>query len=230
MLQQTQVSRVEKKFKEFINIFPHFKSLAKAPLKDVLTTWRGMGYNRRAKYLKTTAEIITQKYNGRLPQKPDILRTLPGIGPNTANSICAFAFNIPVVFIETNIRSVFIHEFFSTQKDVLDKDILALVAETLDKQNPREWYSALMDYGTMIKETYGNPNKKSKHYTKQSKFKGSDREIRGKIIKLLTKYNTLTKNQIIKKLGEDPDRITHILHLLIHEKLVDCKDKKIIIY
>ncbi|PLX28187.1 endonuclease III [Candidatus Parcubacteria bacterium] len=220
MLQQTQVSRVEIKFKEFLKTFPNFTSLANAPFRDVLRVWQGMGYNRRAKYLKSSAEIVVQKYNKRLPRDPEILKTLPGIVPNTAGSICAFAFNKPVVFIETNIRSVFIHEFFKNKNNIDDAQLLPLIEQTLDTKNPREWYSALMDYGTWIKQQTTNPNRKSKHHTKQSTFKGSDREIRGKILKSLTQQNNLTQNYIIKKLDENPERVGTILSQLEKEDLI----------
>ncbi|MFA6427315.1 MAG: A/G-specific adenine glycosylase [Candidatus Magasanikbacteria bacterium] len=220
MLQQTQVKRVAEKFPQFIKAFPNFKSLAQASLTEILRAWQGMGYNRRALFLKKIAEIVIRDYKGKLSDNDETLKKLPGIGPNTAASICAFAFNKPTIFIETNIRSVFIHEFFSDKKIISDKDIFPLVEQTMDIRNPREWYSALMDYGTMIKSTHGNPNIKSRHYARQSAFKGSNREIRGSILKLLTNHNTLTKGQIIKKLGDDPARIQKILQQLSDEDMI----------
>src|SRR5438128_283664 len=99
MLQQTQTARVAIKYPEFINRFPHFAALAQAPLKDVLLKWQGMGYNRRGMYLHRAAQIIMQDYGGMLPNDPELLDALPGIGAATAASICAFAFNRPTVFI-----------------------------------------------------------------------------------------------------------------------------------
>lgn len=226
MLQQTQVSRVVQKFPAFIKTFPTFKPLASASFQKILKEWQGMGYNRRALYLKQLAEKVVTDFKGKLPRDPELLKKLPGIGPNTAASICAFAFNMPTIFVETNIRSVFIHEFFPKKNNISDKDILPLVEQTLDTENPREWYNALMDYGTMVKETYGNPNLKSKHYVRQSKFKGSDREMRGKILKLLTMHHKLTNKQIIKKLEENPARVTKILTQLNKEKLINYQTTK----
>jgi len=223
MLQQTQALRVVEKFKSFIKKFPNFKILSQATLREVLTEWQGLGYNRRAKFLHELVKQITKKYNGKLPPDPKVLTTLPGIGPNTAGSICAFAFDKPVIFIETNIRSVFIHEFFGDKNKVDDKEILILVEQTLDTNNPREWYSALMDYGAWLKSQEKNPSRKSKHYTKQSKFHGSDRELRGRILKLLTRIEKLTQTQRIKKLGEDPTRIKIILESLEKEQMVQRK-------
>ena len=185
MLQQTQTHRVEPKFQNFIKKFPNFKTLAKASVSEVLLVWQGLGYNRRGLYLKKIAEAVVSEYKGKLPSDPVLLMQLPGIGPNTAGSIAAFAFNLPVVFIETNIRRVFIHFFFKDAKNVHDKDILNLVEKTLDRKNSREWYFALMDYGAMLAKTISNPNRQSKHYIIQSKFSGSDRQARGLILKTL---------------------------------------------
>ena len=187
MLQQTRVSRVLIKYSHFINIFPSFQFLAESQISDILSAWQGMGYNRRALYLKAAARIVCTEYSGHLPEDPTLLDKLPGIGRSTACSIAAFAFNKPVIFIETNIRRVFIHHYFADKINISDSDILPYVGRTLDKKNPREWYWALMDYGAYLATQIDNPNKKSKHYIKQKKFKGSIREIRGGVLKLLLK-------------------------------------------
>jgi len=186
MLQQTQVSRVGKKYPEFLRVFPTVKKLASAPTSEVLKVWQGMGYNRRALALKRAAEGIVVEHKGKVPNNPELLEMLPGIGHYTARAIVAFAFNTPHVFIETNIRRVYIHHFFPRAKSVPDKKLLPLIEATLDRKNPREWYAALMDYGSTLPKTTLNPNRQSKHYVKQKPFKGSNREVRGKILKLLT--------------------------------------------
>ena len=131
MLQQTQVERVTAKFPEFIRAFPDFASLATAPLANVLTVWQGLGYNRRAIALQKCAIRVMNEYDGVLPADVDILATFPGIGRATASSIAAFAFNMPVVFIETNIRRVFIHFFFTDTDTVNDAEILPLVEKSI---------------------------------------------------------------------------------------------------
>ncbi len=185
MLQQTQVARVLTKYPLFIQSFPDFKSLAQADTPILLSVWQGMGYNRRALYLKAASQIIFGKYKGLLPEDPALLDELPGIGYATACSIAAFAYNRPVVFIETNIRRTYIHHYFADRENISDDEISPIIEKTLDKKNPREWYWALMDYGAQLATQVVNPNKKSKHYVKQKKFKGSVREVRGGIIKLL---------------------------------------------
>jgi A/G-specific adenine glycosylase len=220
MLQQTQASRVEAKFKEFIEVFPNFSGLARAPLREVLRVWQGMGYNRRALYLQQAAQEIMKNYEGELPRSIEELETLSGIGPASARSIAEYAFNQPVAFIETNIRAVYIHEFFKGAKSVSDKEIMPLVEQTLDKKNPWKWYNALMDYGVMLKEQHGNPGNRSAHYKKQSPFLSSDRRIRGAIIRCVTHAGPLTEQLVIAQCGFDAKRIRHCLSALVKDGLL----------
>jgi len=207
MLQQTQTFRVTGKYERFLEAFPDFSALAQAELASVLTLWQGLGYNRRALNLKKTAEIVTRDYAGRLPDSPEELITLPGIGHATAGAILAFAFNHPVVFIETNIRRVFIHCFFQDRQGISDREILPLVEETLDRNNPRQWYYALMDYGAMLKGQIPNPNRRSAHYTRQSRFEGSDRQIRGKILRTLVEKGDMVEGSLAEAIGMDTSRV-----------------------
>ena len=110
---------------------------------------------------------------------------------------------MPVVFIETNIRRVFIHFFFADLERVDDTEILPVARQALWGQNPRTWYNALMDLGTDLKKTIPNPNRRSRQYTKQSAFEGSDREIRGKIIKTLLKSPGQEIEDLIRNTGGD---------------------------
>ncbi len=220
MLQQTQVSRVENKYPEFIAAFPDFESLATAPLRDVLAVWQGMGYNRRARALKDGAERVVREFGGSLPHDETVLATLPGIGKATAASIAAFAFNRPVVFIETNIRRVFIHCFFAGAKGVRDRDILPLVQRTLLPDHPREWYWALMDYGSALRARGENPNHQSAEYKKQAPFAGSDRELRGKILRLLLDSGDMSEAELAMLLAGEAGRLERILTGLEKEGLV----------
>jgi A/G-specific adenine glycosylase len=220
MLQQTQVERVTIKFPEFIRAFPDFASLATAPLTNVLTVWQGLGYNRRAIALQKCAIRVMNEYDGNLPADVDILATFPGIGRATASSIAAFAFNMPVVFIETNIRRVFIHFFFTDTDTVSDAEILPLVEQALYRNNPRVWYWALMDLGSALKKTVPNPNRRSVHYTKQSPFEGSDRNIRGIIIRMLLAEPGIREKKFLGIRNDDPARIKKILSALESEGFI----------
>jgi len=202
MLQQTQVERVIEKYGQFIKQFPDFYRLSRAPLWKILTVWQGLGYNRRAIALKQIACKVMEEYHGNLPSDPEVLKTFPGIGEATAGAVAAFAFNQPAIFLETNIRRVFIHHFFSHKATVRDTEILPLIEKTLDTSNPRKWYYALMDYGVMLKKEQQNPNRKSAHYQKQSPFEGSNRQIRGMILKILTREKSLSQGEMAKIMGK----------------------------
>lgn len=225
MLQQTQVARVMEKFPQFIKQFPSFKALATAPLNELLSVWQGMGYNRRALYLKKSAETVVRDYHGRLPRSPEELEKLAGIGPATARSIAAYAWNAPVAFIETNIRAVFLHHFFAGRSGVSDSQLLPFVEAALDRKNPREWYYALMDYGVMLKRLHKNPSRASLHHTKQSKFEGSVREVRGKIVRLLAS-GAFTDVVLAKRASEPAVKIKIALAGLVRDGLIKKTGRK----
>lgn len=227
MLQQTQVSRVLKKYPEFLKKFPTTKVLARAKNAEVLKAWQGLGYNRRALALKRAAESVERDFDGTFPRTAEALESLPGVGQSTRGAIMAFAFGIPTVFIETNIRAVFIHFFFtrskSTHDRIHDRDILPIVEETLDHKDPCTWYYALMDYGVYLKQTLPNPSRKSAHHTHQSPFKGSSREIRSRILKIILESPTgkeVRKDDINIFVGKTRYNVDIILRNLVHEGFI----------
>ncbi|MHB9098969.1 MAG: HhH-GPD family protein [Syntrophales bacterium] len=226
MLQQTRVERVIEKYPEFLSAYPDFPSLAGAPLPQLLGLWQGMGYNRRALSLRRLAQEVISEHRGQLPSDPEILIGLPGIGPYTAGAIMAFAFNRPVVFLDTNIRRVCIDEFFSDREGIRDDQIAPLLRQTLDTQNPRRWYNALMDYGAMLKRAQGNPNRRSAHYTRQSPFENSNRQVRGMILKLLVKEPSLTAARIAEETGVDAARVKKNLVDLEKEAFLEKKGRR----
>lgn len=229
MLQQTQVARVIPKYKTFLKKFPTIQKLARASLHDVLSEWQGLGYNRRAKALKHAAEVVVEKYAGHIPETIHELVSLPGIGTYTASAVYVFAYNKPASCIETNIRTAYLHHFFSHQDNVHDKDIIGRIEATLDTEKPREWFWALMDYGAYLKKSGVKLNQKKVGYTKQSKFDGSDRQIRGAIIRMLTKKKinknkeenaTYTLETFQKEIGHEKVRVALQLIRLEKEGLV----------
>ena len=243
MLQQTQTERVIPKYLDFLEAFPDFEGLSSASLKEVLEKWQGLGYNRRGKALWDMAQMVVERYHGNLPDSYEDLLTFPGIGPYTAGAVCAFAFNQSVVFMDTNIRRVFIHFFFPNREKVKDSEIVPLVEKSLDREDPAKWYSALMDYGAILKnagtgragEGERNPNRRSAHYSKQSKFEGSDRQIRGAILRELLDEEGLEGSELMERLKEnvesigshdhkDEERVRYILDQLEREGFV--REKK----
>ncbi|MDD4254624.1 MAG: A/G-specific adenine glycosylase [Methanofollis sp.] len=220
MLQQTGVERVGQKYAEFIEKFPDFPALAAAEQRDVLAVWQGLGYNRRAIALHRSARIAMEKFSGALPRTIGELKSLPGIGHATASSIAAFAFNAPTVFIETNVRRVFIHFFFRGREGITDAEVLPLVAETLDPEHPREFYWGVMDYGTMLKKRYPNPNRRSASYARQSRFEGSDRQVRGRVIRVLLGERPMGAADLFAGLEVDREKGEIILQKMVAEGFV----------
>ena len=184
MLQQTQVSRVMGRWEQWLETFPTIADLASAPLPPVLELWQGMGYNRRALNLKRCAEEVVAMHDGVVPSDKKALLALPGIGPSTAAGVRIFAFRQPDMYLETNVRAVFIHELFPGRESVADKELVSLVEATCPQDaRVRAWYYALLDYGAYLKKTMPNPTRRSKHYTRQSKFEGSHRQKRAYLLR-----------------------------------------------
>ena len=218
MLQQTQVDRVIPKFNAFIERFPDEATLAKASLADVLALWQGLGYNRRAKFLHESAKKIVHDFGGVFPDSYDDVLSLPGVGPGTAGAIMNYAFNQPVVFIETNVRTVYFHHFFEDGDKVSDAALRPVVEATLDREHPREFYWSLMDYGTWLKKQGAGRISQSSHYKKQSPLKGSVREVRGQIIRLLTVADTSLDE--LRRQYQDDERFEVALSGLLNDGLV----------
>lgn len=219
MLQQTQVDRVIPKYQAFLQQFPTVKALSCAKLADVLVAWQGLGYNRRAKYLWQTARQINQR-SGVFPSSVVELQQFPGIGPYTASAVACFSYNQPVTLIETNIRAVFLYHFFPEQENVSDKNILLLIEATIDTTNPREWYWALMDYGSYLKKITVNPSRRARQYTKQAPFAGSLRQARGEIIRLLSQSSTLNQDEIQQQMTANTQHLQPALQALTTEGMV----------
>ena len=211
MLQQTQVPRVEQRMPAWLERFPSMEALAAASAADVLEAWQGMGYNRRALALHEAGRQIVDRYDGVFPDDAAGLRALPGLGPATAQGIRAFAFDLPGVYLETNVRTVFLHHFFPDVPGVPDRELIPLIeaacpaapagsADAGDadddsagryavpqdaEDTPRNWYYALLDYGAYLKKTVPNPSRRSAGHVRQSRFEGSRRQKRAEVVRML---------------------------------------------
>lgn len=225
MLQQTQTSRVEAYYERFIRRFPSVASLARAPLAEVLREWQGLGYNRRAKSLLACAKILARDHKGKFPRLPEELEKLPGIGPYTAHAVATFSFGYPGCFLETNIRTVFLHEFFNTRLGVTDKELLPVIASALYKKDPRRWYYALMDYGAHLKRSGVRAHRKSAHYRKQSPFVGSNRQLRAKILRSVLSGEAKNISQLSRSLNEVPSKVKAQADILAREGLIGFSSK-----
>jgi A/G-specific adenine glycosylase len=190
MLQQTQVSRVDGRWQRWLERFPTIDALAAAQTADVLDEWQGMGYNRRALALLRAAQELSEA-GAPMPSEVKELVALPGIGPATAAGIRAFAFNLPSMYLETNVRTVLLHELYPDAVDVPDRELVPIVEATCPQDasdptdDPRTWYYALLDYGAYIKKTVPNPSRRSRAHTRQSRFEGSRRQKRAELVREL---------------------------------------------
>jgi A/G-specific adenine glycosylase len=220
MLQQTQTERVIPYFAHWMTAWPTPESFYKASLEEALRSWSGLGYNRRCRLLKECAAYITVNCSGRIPQTPETLLPLPGIGPYTSGAIACFAYNYPAIFIETNIRAVMLHFFFKGRTNVKDADLVPFLEASLDKSNPRKWYWALMDYGVILKKLTINPNRRSAHYAKQSKFEGSFRQRRGKIVKILAASGSADIGQLEENTGMAKEELYPVLEALKKDLMI----------
>ncbi|NHI93999.1 MAG: Fe-S cluster assembly protein HesB [Candidatus Lokiarchaeota archaeon] len=216
MLQQTQTTRVKEIYRAFLRIFPTIESLAKSKPSEVLRFWsqNRLGYNRRALWLHEAANQIVKNEN--FPKTIKELRDLKGIGPYASRSILIFAFNSNIATVDTNIRRILIAEGFA-REETSDKDLLEIATQLLPKDRSRDWHNALMDYGA-IKLTSIKTGIKPR--SKQSKFKGSNRQFRGKVVEYLTKINVAEKEKIIRACKIPKDKIEQVLNSLIKDGLV----------
>lgn len=219
MLQQTQVTRVLPKFIEFIRAFPDEQALSSASLGDVLRHWQGLGYNRRAKYLHEAARMVVEEWGGMWPRTVEELQKLPGVGVNTAGAMVAYAYNKSTVFVETNIRTVYLLHFFENKTEVNDAALRDKVAQTIDTEHPREFYWALMDYGTWLKSRGVRNISASMHYRRQSKLEGSIRQVRGQIVSVLARQGTMSEQELRRQLDAD-ERFEVALEGVVRDGLV----------
>lgn len=227
MLQQTQVARVFSKYEAFLERFPTPAALAEAPLSEVLSTWSGLGYNRRAKNLRESARILIDRFGGRVPADRQQLQLLPGVGPYTASAVCAFAFGSPVVVLETNIRRVVIHFFFAHADRVADRDVEAVLEAAMPMKDIRDWYYALMDYGSYLGRILANPNRRSASYARQSAFEGSVRQVRGAVVRALSGKPELPIEELERALGPTDDRLAQALAGLERDGMIEVDGRRV---
>jgi len=220
MLQQTQVSRVLPRYEAFIRTFPDVRTLASATLQEVLSHWQGLGYNRRGKHLRDAAVAIVTRFGGEVPRTAEELRSLPGVGAYTSSAVAAFAFERRVVVIETNIRRLFLHYFFPGASEIHDRELEPVIRATLP-DDVREWYYALMDYGSMLGRLFPNANRRSRHYARQSRFAGSVREVRGKVVRALSASGTLSVEELEREIGPTDSRFRLALRGLERDGMIE---------
>lgn len=217
MLQQTQVSRVVPYYEAWLESFPTPAALDSAPLEAVLRLWQGLGYNRRAVALKRAAAQVVKVHSGEIPRERETLLALPGVGPATAAGVRVFAFGEPDLYLETNVRTVLLHEFFADASDVPDSALMPVLERVLDVNDPRSWYWALLDYGVHLKSRVENPSRRSRHHTRQSRFEGSHRQLRARLLRTVMAAPDRTVAELTDDLSEQTERVALALGELVSE-------------
>ena len=157
------------------------------------------------------------------------LESLPGVGVYTARAVAAFAFNSPTIVLETNIRAAIIYAFFKDEPAVADTSIVRVLERVVSHRRPREWYWALMDYGVMVKKKHPEINAQSAHYRKQSPFRGSIREARGAILKVVSRGRRVTMRKVVDESGIPRARLERALKGLERDGLVSKRREQIVL-
>ncbi len=151
MLQQTTVATVGPYFLRFLKRWPDVRSLARAPLDDVLHAWQGLGYYARARNLHACAREVVARLQGRFPEDEADLRALPGIGAYTAAAIAAIAFNRPASALDGNGERVIARLFaVKTPLPAAKPELRRLAANLIPASRPGDYAQALMDLGAAI--------------------------------------------------------------------------------
>lgn len=220
MLQQTQVDRVIPKYLHFLTLFPTIKDLASADKTTLLTARSGLGFNSRALNLQKAAQTIVSDYNGIVPNTLEQLKKFSWIWPYTAWAICAFAFNQEVPVVDINIKRVLIHSF-GLDENISVKDLETIALACVPQGRSCEWHNALMDYGSSVLHSKATGIRSAK----QSTFHWSARQVRGNIIKHLTKHGNIAIDEA-KKLFVHED-FDVILAKMKNDWLVLIKDNNI---
>jgi A/G-specific adenine glycosylase len=231
--QQTQINRADDYYKKFIKEFPTPESMARSSLKKVLELWSGLGYNNRAKRLYESSKMLSESSFDSINPNFEIL---PGVGPYTKNAILSFAYGDSVLAIDTNLERIITRYFgVDDAKDYLKRYSQSL----LKKVNSKDLNQAFMDFGSMVCTSLSPScdicpleTECSKYFSKikksYQKFEGSNREIRGKVLKLLLNEDQISKEELINKLGEEEEKLNKALHGLQKDNLLIIKKNNII--
>lgn len=223
MLQQTQVERVVPRYDSWIARWPAWSALAEASSRQLLAAWSGLGYNRRALFLREMARVVIARHGGILPDDPAALIRLPGIGPYTSRAIPIFAYNKPFVAVDINIRRVLIHEL-QLPPSTTPRQLESVALQLLPRKQAREWHYALMDYSALaLPRQLGTV----RPLARQKAFDGSIRQIRGEIIRRLTTRRQLRTGTIARVLSRSAAEVERAVAGLEKDGLVVRKAKTV---
>ena len=231
--QQTQIERADLYYKKFLKEFPTPELMSSSSLKKVLKMWSGLGYNNRAKRLYESSKILAETGFDKIYPN---FETLPGVGPYTKNALLSFAYNEKVLAVDTNLERIF-SRFFGL--DETKEFIKNSSGYFLKKISSRDINQAFMDFGSYVCKS-SNPKCSicpiedacSKYFVKTKKtiekFQGSNRELRGRLVKLLLENNAISTHDLYIKINEEEEKIDKALYGLEKDNLIVLKKNNII--
>jgi A/G-specific adenine glycosylase len=237
MLQQTQAARVEPAFRAFMRRFPTVRALASAPRADVIRAWAGLGYNRRAVHVHAAAQAVVREHGGRVPTDVDTLRSLPGVGPYTAAAVASIAGGTRVAAIDVNVRRIVARAGFG-DGSAAPSSVDAVAQRWVDPGDPGGWNQALMDLGRehcsavphcdgcplldacrwRRANPAGTPVERAR--TRQARFAGSMREVRGRVVDVLRTRSSAGTVAIAREAGFETSRVEQALDGLVRDGVV----------
>jgi A/G-specific adenine glycosylase len=240
MCQQTQVDRVIPRWHSWLDRWPSPADLAQADVADAIRMWDRLGYPRRAKWLHESAVIIRDEHEGQVPTSTEELRALPGVGEYTAAAVQAFAFDMPAVVLDTNVRRVIsrtLNGEAQSRSHVTNAE-REQAATLLEHARPAEWSAAVMEFGALVCKAAqplctdcpvagmcrwraaGFPPP-AFHVRRQAAFAGSDRQARGRIMELLRSAQEPIPSRAIESAWHDDEQVTRALVGLVKDALVE---------
>jgi len=231
--QQTQLDRADEYFKTFIKEFPNPETMANSSLKKVLSLWSGLGYNNRAKRLYEASKILSKTGFDELYPNFEVL---PGVGPYTNNAILSFAYHEKVLTRDTNVDRV-ISRYFGLDK--VENFINSNKKLLLNRVSSRDLNQAIMDFGSMVCKSKNplchscaleeNCNKNIVKVAKsQEAFSGSNRELRGALLKFLLNENIASLEMIQKHLTADKVKLLKAINTLEKDGLITIKKNNLV--
>lgn len=245
MLQQTPVSRVLPVYEYWMARWPSPAHLAEESLAEVLRAWDRMGYPRRAKRLQEAAHVVVAEHGGVVPRELDALLALPGVGDYTARAIRCFAFGIAEAVVDTNVRRVIARAQAGQgeagpPRTVADRANVSALLETLDDPASQCVGAAgLMELGAIVCKARapecsscpiadlcrwrisGYPPYDGATATKQARFEGSDRQVRGIILRELRSSDTPVPLGFLRTLWSEQEQFERALSSLLEDGLIE---------
>jgi A/G-specific adenine glycosylase len=240
MAQQTGINRVVPAYHAFLSRFPDPAACAAASVADVLRSWAGLGYNRRAVNLHRAADAVVERHRGRVPDSLEALLALPGVGPYTARAVLAFAFERPVGVVDTNVGRVLARW---TGRSLTPAEAQGLADLAVPEHDAWRWNQAVMELGATVcrrrePDCAGCPvswwcrwhadgrpppdpaDGSARVGTGQSRFEGSDRQGRGRLVAAL-RCGPVSERDVPSVMGwaDDPERARRVAQGVVADGL-----------